>query len=172
MEKHIDLYNVTSPAPTKSSPLGSCTQAAFSSYKELTATKLTSAGTATNLTSAGTAYPFKGKTIATYASSLSATQGSASEAEAENNATRDNTLVGVGYWMVESAPLLKGSARACKRQRVNLRLKHNKPPVVIIQQRGISCALSDDECSTVAKPEDRFNRKGMHMRTCALMTRM
>jgi hypothetical protein len=162
IDELINLCRFTSPAPApvESSLLATRTQTAFSSRKESTATKHTSASTS---------YPAKGctgksKSIVTSASSLCATQGSASEAEAEGDATRENALVGVGHWVVESsaaAQPLKGPARTRKRQRVNSRPKHKKPPVVICQHRGIACALSDDKCPTVAKPKDLRCSNGM-----------
>jgi hypothetical protein len=165
IDELINLNQATSTSPVVASSSGTTTVTDFSSRKESITTKPTSAGTSYPVKG----YTGKGKATATYASSLSATHGSASEAEAEVDAARDNALVGVGDWMAESstaAAPLKGSSRPRKRQHAKSQPKHKKPPVVIFQRQSTACASSDDECPTVAKPEARCNSRGMH--TCTL----
>ena len=160
IDELIHLNRALSPLPVVASSSGTLTSTVFSSRKESTGTKPTSAGTS---------YPvdgYKGKAVATYASSVSATHGSGSEAEAELEALRDSALVGVGDWSAD--PPLKGSARARKRPRVNRRPKHKKP-VVIIQQEGTGSASSGDEGPAVAKQVARRNGKGtQHPRALSL----
>ncbi|KAF2793280.1 hypothetical protein K505DRAFT_244767 [Melanomma pulvis-pyrius CBS 109.77] len=149
IDELINLHRATSPSPVVASSSGTRTTVVFSSREASTATKPTSAGTSYPVEN----YTGKGKAIATYASSLSATQGSASEAEAEIEATRDNSLFGLGDWTADgpvTAAPLKGFARAGKRQRTNRRPKPKKPEVVI--HGGPVFASSDDEGPAVANP--------------------
>lgn len=159
----IHLHQAASPHPVVASSSDTRTTTVFSSRKDSTATKPTSASTSYPVES----YAVKGKVVATYPSSLSATQGSASEAEAEIDAARDNFLVGVGDWTADgpiAALPLKGSARARKRQHMNRRPKHKKP-VVLIHQSSSGCTLSDDEGSAVAKLETpRGSRESKYLR--------
>lgn len=121
----VNLHVQVSPSPAVASSSGTLSTRVFSSHKPSTGTLPTSAGTSYPVKGQG-----KGKAVATYASSVSATQGSGSDTELE--AIRDNALAGVGEW---AGCTLKGSARARKRLRQTKRPKHKKP-VVIIQQDG------------------------------------
>jgi len=148
----ISLTGAVSSFPTAASSSGTRSTAFSSSRKE-----------STKPTSAGTSYPVeryhgKGKAIATYPSSVSATQGSASEAEADVEAFVNSTLVGVGDWATDSrsaAPPLKGGARARKRTR---RSGQKKPPVVV--HNGETECTSGEEYPAVAKPATHRSARG------------
>ncbi|KAF2643626.1 hypothetical protein P280DRAFT_516019 [Massarina eburnea CBS 473.64] len=148
----VRLNRAASPSHDGSSTIGTLTTAVFSSYKESSGTKPTSAGTS---------YPVggKGKAVATYASSLSATHGSISEAEAG----KEHTFVGIGDWVAredsDAVRRLRGSARARKRPRIS-HPKHKKPVVVIqqdIRQDSPYLATSEDEDSPIAESISRHN---------------
>ncbi|KAF1957028.1 hypothetical protein CC80DRAFT_53555 [Byssothecium circinans] len=135
----VRLNRNASPSHDTPTSLGTLTTTLFSSHKESRGTKPTSAGTS---------YPIggKGKAVATYASSLSATHGSGSEVEAE----KDHAFVGIGDWTAGASsdavcPPLKGVARTRKRPR---HIKHKKPVVIIQHDRPHSDpypASSEDE---------------------------
>lgn len=155
IDELIDLNRQRSPPPVDASSAGTLTTTLFSSHKPSTVTKQTSAGTSYPVDG----YAGKGKAVATYASSLSATHGSGSDTELE--AIRDEALFGVGDWADGPAAsrTLKGSARARRRPRPVRRLKHKKP-VVIIQQDGTGSA-SDEDNVPAAKQVTRRNGRGM-----------
>ncbi|KAF2706183.1 hypothetical protein K504DRAFT_505142 [Pleomassaria siparia CBS 279.74] len=157
----IYIQQVTSPGPATAPGFvtapssGTPTRTVFSSHEASENTKPTSTGTSYPVEG----YTGKGKATATYASSLSATHGSASEAEADMDTARDEALVGVGDWMdgssVTTTPL-RTPARAVKGERVKRGSKHKKP--IVIHEEHLKTALSDDEASpAVAKPEARHN---------------
>lgn len=129
LEDIVHLQRNASPADEVLSTVDSIPTDVFSSHKPSSGTKPTSNGS----THANYHYHGKGKAAVTYASSVSATQGSGSEADVE----QQHALVGIGDWAGDGAVVnrtLKGSTRARKRQRVGRRLKQKKP-VVIVQHR-------------------------------------
>lgn len=152
MDKLIILNRQASPSPFDVSTVGTLTTAVFSTHKPSTVTKPTTDGTSYPLDD----YKGKGKAIATYASSVSATHGSGSDNEIE--LLRDTALFGVGDW-TEDGPgasrVLKGPARSRKRPR---RPKHKKP-VVIIQQERIDSASEEDNAPTTLQVS-RHDNKG------------
>jgi len=154
LEDIIQLQRAVSPFHHVTSSVGTTPTAVFSSRKESNGTKPTSGGSS---------YPVehhygKGKAVATYASSLSATHGSGSEAEAG----QDNALVGIGDWTGDGPVAirpLKGTARARKRPRAN-RCSRPKKPVVIIQHDVPGHASSGEEESPAGTHVACSNGKG------------
>ena len=144
LEDIVRLQRAASPTDDILSSVGTTSIAVFSSRKESYGTKPTSGGTS---------YPLdlrngKGKGVATYASSLSATHGSGSEAEAGQR----DALIGIGDWTGDdpvTARPLKGAARARKRQRAN-RSSRPKKPVIIIQHQvpGHTSSAEDESLAT------------------------
>lgn len=125
LDELVDLNQTDQDFRQYASTLGTLTSTELSSQEESSVTKPTSAGTSYEIE--GYIGMGKGKVVTTYASSLSATHGSASEAEVE----QDNALFGVGD-QFESNPL-RGAARARKRPRVSRSWKPKKVPLVIHQ---------------------------------------
>ncbi|CAI6325412.1 unnamed protein product [Periconia digitata] len=99
----------------------------------------------TKPTSMGTSYPVegKGKAVATYESSISATHGSGSEADAE----KEHDFIGIGDWTGETP--LKGATRA-RKLHTTRRSKHKKP-VVIIQDHVPDHSTSKNEDHFIAE---------------------
>jgi len=118
------------------SSVGSSSTTVFSSRKDSTTTKPTTADTSQPMATHKDKGKHKLKTG--YASSLSVTYGSASEAEIERKALRRNTLIALGGWAdtdLEPGRPLKGMVRARDRQQARRRQKQKKPIVVIEQTR-------------------------------------
>lgn len=119
----VDLNRAVPSSHDVPSTVGTLTTTVPSSQKESSVTKPTSAGTSYIVD--GYTDKGKGKTLKTYASSLSATHGSGSEAEAE----QDNVLFGVGDQFESST--LRGAARARKRVQGHKISRPKKVPLVI-----------------------------------------
>jgi hypothetical protein len=116
------------------STTGSSSQPRSSSHGESTTTKPTSATTFLPTTYKDTG---KHKMKTGYASSLSGTYGSASEAEVELTAHRRNNLFALGDWAnaeLETTAPLKGKIRARDRRQTRHGSKQKKPIVVIEQE--------------------------------------
>ncbi|KAF2130494.1 hypothetical protein P153DRAFT_430690 [Dothidotthia symphoricarpi CBS 119687] len=158
VEDLVRLARATSPTSDILPSLGSSSTAVFSSLGESTVTKPTSTGTS---------YPIydpegKGKAKAPSISSLSATHGSGSEAEASDRAVREHALLAMGDWIANEdvAPVLplKGTARAKQRTSNSLRHKHKKP---VIDQVGLGRLSGNDSDGAgetrVPQPHDREN---------------
>ncbi|KAF2830328.1 hypothetical protein CC86DRAFT_160030 [Ophiobolus disseminans] len=116
------------------SSVGSPSTIVFSSRTESTVTKPTSADTSQQHST----HQDKGKrrVKSGYASSLSVTYGSASEAEVERRALCKDTLIALGDWAdteLEHARPLKGVTRAKPRQQ-SRRMSKQKKPVIVIEQ--------------------------------------
>jgi hypothetical protein len=158
----VQLQRATSPFHNVTSSVGTIPTAVFSSRKESNSTKPTSGGSS---------YPVdyhhgKGKAVATYASSLSATHGSGSEADAE----QENALVGIGDWTgddpVATRPL-KGTARTRKRPRA-IRCSRLKKPVIIIQHDVPAQPSSGEDESPAAIHIPCSNSKGALLCLCGV----
>ena len=148
----VRLARAVSPLHDVPSSLGTLTTTAISTFKESNGTKPTSTATS---------YPVegKGKAVATYESSLSATHGSASEAEAE----KEQDFVGIGGWTGD-APL-KGTSRARKRrQQTNRRSKQKKPVVIIQHNDPSSTSPKEGECSAVENITRRSSKETKYLR--------
>jgi hypothetical protein len=156
LEDIIELQRAASPTHDVPSSVGTIPTAVFSSRKESNGTKPTSGGTSYPLEH----YRGKGKAVATYASSLSATHGSGSELDVE----QEKALVGIGDWTgdgpVTPRPL-KGAARARKRPRAN-RCSRQKKPVIVIQQHRVPeyASSGEEEESPTATHVACSNGKG------------
>lgn len=148
----VRLARAVPPLRDVPSSLGTLTTTAISTFRESSGTKPTSTATS---------YPIegKGKGVLTYESSLSATHGSASEAEAE----KEQDFVGIGDWTGDVP--LKGASRARKRgNRPNRRSKQKKP-VVIIQHEGPSNASpKEEEPSAVENITRRSSKDTKYLR--------
>ncbi|KAJ4295174.1 hypothetical protein N0V90_007184 [Kalmusia sp. IMI 367209] len=154
-----DLVYLNQTAPRTHdipSSLGTLTTTVFSSQKESSVTKPTSAGTSYVID--GYNGKGKGKAVVTYASSLSATHGSGSEAEAE----QDNALFGVGD-QFEINPL-KGAAKARKRPRVNRKPKSKKPVLVIHQQQPVPMSSDMDVEAVIEQSSRRSSKETKYLR--------
>ncbi|KAF2689837.1 hypothetical protein K458DRAFT_382964 [Lentithecium fluviatile CBS 122367] len=141
LEDIIRLQRAASPIHDVSSTIGTPTTAGLrSSRKESSDTKPTSGGTGYPVHD----YKGKGKAVAMYESSLSATHGSGSDAEAE----QENALVGIGDWTADG-PItgrpLKGAARARRRPRANRRPKSKKPVIIIQHDVPDHASSGEDE---------------------------
>jgi hypothetical protein len=139
LEDLVQLQRTTSPNTETSSSV--CTPTSvFTSRNESSGTKPTSGGTSYPLEN----YHGKGKAVATYASSLSATYGSGSEAEAE----QDYALVGIGQWAGEgpaTTRLPKERSKARKRPRENRSMKLKKPVIIVQHEPPSQTSPADDE---------------------------
>lgn len=151
LDELVHLYQTDPPSHECPSTLGTLTTTVPSSQKESSVTKPTSAGTSYVVD--GYSGKGKSKIVKTYTSSLSATHGSGSEAEAEQN----NTLIGVGDQFESNT--LKGAARARKRPRANKNPKPKKIPLVIHYDGPVQ-ASSEEDLVPVAKYSSYRSRKG------------
>ncbi|KAF2468568.1 uncharacterized protein BDR25DRAFT_55893 [Lindgomyces ingoldianus] len=155
----VYLHRVNSPLTVASSSTAPATTTVFSSHKESSGTKPTSAGTS---------YLVNGKDqpVKEYASSLSASHGSGSDTELE--AIQDNFLFGVGGQFVDgprAARTLKGPARTVKRPRA-IRRPRAKKPVVMIHQNGGASASEDEHpaVNQVTRRDGRHEAKYLRQR--------
>ncbi|KAF2449624.1 hypothetical protein P171DRAFT_196736 [Karstenula rhodostoma CBS 690.94] len=149
LDELVDL-NRAGPPHDFPSTMGTHTTTVLSSQKESSVTKPTSAGTSYIVD--GYTGKGKGKIVKTYASSLSATHGSGSEAEAE----QDNVLFGVGDQFESST--LRGAARARKRPRANRVSRPKKVPLVI-HYNGPVHASSGEDLDPVIEHSSRCSSK-------------
>lgn len=146
LEELVHLNRSASRAGDTASSLGSRTTSVFSSRKESSITKPTSAGTS---------YVIDDKVIATYASSVSATHGSASEAETDH----DTALFGIGdQFGFESTPL---SGLGKRSQTKNSKTKCKKPVLVIHHEHPLQSS-SDEETLAIINQSSRRSGKGMY----------
>jgi hypothetical protein len=144
LEDLVQLQRITSPNTETSSSV--CTPTSvFTSRDESSGTKPTSSGTSYPLES----YRGKGKAVATYASSLSATHGSGSEAEAE----QDHALVGIGQWADEGPATTrppKERSKARHRPRANRSTKQKKPVIIVQHDPPSQTSPADDKTLAAA----------------------
>ncbi|KAH7396955.1 hypothetical protein DE146DRAFT_585943, partial [Phaeosphaeria sp. MPI-PUGE-AT-0046c] len=145
----VRLDQTTMLARDTMSPTGSSSTVVFSSHKKSITTKPTSTGTAQ------ATYVRKGKSKfkTAYSSSLSATVGSASEAEREDTLLRRDDLLAIGDWAYiqqDSTRPLKGSGRAKERQQPRRKNKYKKPIVVIEQDKRPTHRFNQTIESTVS----------------------
>ncbi|KAK7179766.1 hypothetical protein DPSP01_003241 [Paraphaeosphaeria sporulosa] len=157
LDELVDLNRTEPPSHDFPSTVGTLTTTVLSSQKESSITKPTSAGTSYIVD--GYTGKGKGKIVKTYASSLSATHGSGSEAEAE----QDNVLIGVGDQFESST--LKGAARARKRQQAH-RISRPKKVPLVIHYDGPAHVSSEEELAPVTKHSSRCsNKETKYLRT-------
>jgi hypothetical protein len=152
LEDIVHLQRAVSPTHGMPSTVGTLTTAVTSSRKESSGTKPTSGGTSYPVND----YNGKGKAMATYESSLSATHGSESEAEAQ----QEHALVGIGDWTGDGP--LKGTAGARRRHRANRRPRCKKP-VIVIQHSVPDHASSGEDERRTATHVASGNSKGAHL---------
>ncbi|KAF1969538.1 hypothetical protein BU23DRAFT_236731 [Bimuria novae-zelandiae CBS 107.79] len=156
LEELVDLNRTDQASREYPSTLGTLTTTVFSSQKESSITKPTSAGTSYVVD--GYTGKGKSKVVKTYASSLSATHGSGSEAEAE----QDNALFGVGDQFEGNT--LKGSARARKRLRVNNIAKPKKVPLIIHYGRPVQVSSGEDLDPVIQQSSQRSSKETKYLR--------
>lgn len=150
----VDLTRAGAPSRSLPSTLGTLTTTAFSSQKESSVTKPTSAGTSYVVD--GYTGKGKSKVVKTYASSMSATHGSGSEAEAD----QDNALAGVGDQFEVNT--LRGSRKPRKRP-VAHRLKRIPP---MIHYDTPPLMSSEEEMVRIEEPSSRHG-KGTYLTSSA-----
>lgn len=163
----VDLNQADPPTLNFPSTVGTLTATVLSSQEESSFTKPTSVGTSYIVD--GYTGKGKGKNVKTYASSLSVTHGSASEAEAE----QDDVLLGVGDQFGSST--LKGVARARKRPQAN-RISRPKKVPLVIHNDGPAHVSSEKDLDPVIKHSSRrYGIKGTYLRSfgpqCTVLSR-
>jgi hypothetical protein len=151
LDELVHLNRPDPPSRDLPSTVGTLTTTELSSWKESSVTKPTSAGTSYIVD--GYIGKGKGKVVKTYASSLSATHGSGSEAEAE----QDNALFGVGDQFESNT--LRGAARARRRPRTNNTPRPKKVPLVIHYDDDVHVSSGEDT-HPVIKQSSRGSSKG------------
>lgn len=144
LEELVHLKRSASRAGDTASSLGSRTTSVFSSRKESSVTKPTSAGTS---------YVIDDK-VATYASSVSATYGSASEAETDH----DTALVGIGDQFDSDSVPLSGLG---KRSQIKKSRAKCKKPVLVIHHEHPLPSSEEDETHAIIHQSSRRSGKGM-----------
>ncbi|KAL5394788.1 hypothetical protein PMIN06_006340 [Paraphaeosphaeria minitans] len=168
LDELVDLNRAEARSHGFPSTVGTLTTTVLSSQKESSITKPTSAGTSyivdgyTGKSKGkivdGYTCKGKGKIVKTYASSLSATHGSGSEAEAE----QDHVLLGVGDQFEGNT--LRGAARARKRPRAERILRPKKVPLVI-HYDGPLHVFSEEDLDPVIKHTSRCSKEMKYLRT-------
>lgn len=161
------LNRAVSPTHSAISSLGPPSTAVFSGHDESTITKPTSTGSPYP----EQAHTGKGKAKACDASSLSVAHGSESEAEAQHSAERRDDLLAMGGWSaghLTSTELLKGAARAKKRNRHDRSLKRKKPQVTIFQHDLPRLPRDDGERDSVVTIAPAGDGPGMASASCII----
>lgn len=119
--KELEESHTMQPSSSAATSLRSSSAATLSSLNSSIVTKPTSYGTAYPIYSSQT----DGKVDALYAASLSATHGSRSEADEDNDDLLHTTLFGIGGW--SSSHPEQGQ---CLRERENARPRQSKTPPI------------------------------------------
>ena len=157
----IARLNQAMPPPHDAlSSVETSSTAVFSSREESTITKPTSADTSTPTVAHNDKGKRKLKTG--YASSLSVTHGSASEAEVERRALRRNNLFALGEWAdttLEPSRPLKCTVRARDRQQSRRKSKQKKP-LVVIRQDGRDHGSSEERDGLIVTTAPSYGSTG------------
>lgn len=145
IDEIAQLHRIQSPVHDIPSLLGSSDTTVFSSREDSTVTKPTTIETRQT-----TSKPFdkgKGKAVTFYSSSLSGTNGSASEAEFEQRDACRHNLSAMGQWADDGTTItstLKGGARA-KGRKKRLAQEGQKKPEVALTQTWVQDAPQPEE---------------------------